>query len=84
MSPRELSPKEEAAYALNPDFKNAAERESKQLLKLPTTDELLELYGWCSLLARFSFLALSYDILPCVVTNLSKKLVVFSTMTPLC
>jgi diazepam-binding inhibitor (GABA receptor modulating acyl-CoA-binding protein) len=45
MSPRELSPKEKAAFAANPAFEKAAERESKQLLKLPTTDELLELYG---------------------------------------
>ncbi|KAI0543961.1 acyl CoA binding protein-domain-containing protein [Xylaria curta] len=43
--PRELSPKEKAAFAANPAFEKAAERESKQLLKKPDNNELLELYG---------------------------------------
>ncbi|KAI1754061.1 acyl CoA binding protein-domain-containing protein [Xylaria castorea] len=43
--PRELSPKEKAAFAANPAFEKAAERESKQLLKKPDNSELLELYG---------------------------------------
>lgn len=43
--PRELSAKEKAAFAANPAFEKAAQRESKQLLKLPNTDELLDLYG---------------------------------------
>lgn len=45
MPPRELSDKEKAAFAANPAFEKAAQRESKQLLKLPNTDELLDLYG---------------------------------------
>ncbi|KAI1276033.1 acyl CoA binding protein-domain-containing protein [Xylaria sp. FL0933] len=43
--PRELSAKEKAAFAANPAFEKAAERESKQLLKKPDNDELLKLYG---------------------------------------
>ncbi|KAI1111795.1 acyl CoA binding protein-domain-containing protein [Nemania sp. NC0429] len=43
--PKELSEKERVAFALSPAFAKAAQRESKQLLKLPNTDELLELYG---------------------------------------
>ncbi|KAI1426488.1 acyl CoA binding protein-domain-containing protein [Xylaria sp. FL1777] len=43
--PRELSAKEKAAFAANPAFEKAAERESKQLLKKPENTELLDLYG---------------------------------------
>ncbi|KAI1821075.1 acyl CoA binding protein-domain-containing protein [Xylaria intraflava] len=43
--PRQLSDKEKAAFAASPAFEKAAERESKQLLKKPDNDELLELYG---------------------------------------
>ncbi|KAI0533605.1 acyl CoA binding protein-domain-containing protein [Xylaria digitata] len=43
--PRELSAKEKAAFAANPAFEKAAERESKQLLKKPDNNELLDLYG---------------------------------------
>ncbi|KAF2964443.1 hypothetical protein GQX73_g9136 [Xylaria multiplex] len=43
--PRELSAKEKAAFAANPAFEKAAERESKQLLKKPENNELLDLYG---------------------------------------
>ncbi len=43
--PRELSAGEKAAFAANPAFEKAAERESKQLLKKPDTNELLDLYG---------------------------------------
>ncbi|KAI0451558.1 acyl CoA binding protein-domain-containing protein [Xylaria acuta] len=43
--PRELSEKEKAAFAKSPAFEKAAERESKQLLKLPSHEDLLELYG---------------------------------------
>ncbi|KAI8945419.1 acyl CoA binding protein-domain-containing protein [Xylaria longipes] len=43
--PRQLSEKEKAAFAANPAFEKAAERESKQLLKKPDNNELLELYG---------------------------------------
>ncbi|KAI0404385.1 acyl CoA binding protein-domain-containing protein [Xylaria palmicola] len=43
--PRELTEKEKAAFAANPAFENAAERESKQLLEKPADDELLDLYG---------------------------------------
>ncbi|RWA09537.1 hypothetical protein EKO27_g5559 [Xylaria grammica] len=47
--PRELSAKEKAAFAANPAFEKAAERESKQLLKKPDNTELLDLYGSSSL-----------------------------------
>ncbi|TGJ81081.1 hypothetical protein E0Z10_g7691 [Xylaria hypoxylon] len=43
--PRKLSDKEKAAFAANPAFEKAAERESKQLLKKPDNTELLDLYG---------------------------------------
>ncbi|KAI1436318.1 acyl CoA binding protein-domain-containing protein [Xylaria sp. CBS 124048] len=43
--PRQLSDKEKAAFAANPAFEKAAERESKQLTKKPDNEELLELYG---------------------------------------
>ncbi|KAI0966597.1 acyl CoA binding protein-domain-containing protein [Xylaria arbuscula] len=43
--PRELSSNERAAFAANPAFEKAAERESKQLLAKPDNDELLKLYG---------------------------------------
>ncbi|KAH8163614.1 hypothetical protein CIB48_g4631 [Xylaria polymorpha] len=43
--PRELSEKEKAAFAANPAFEKAAERESKQLLKKPDNNDLLQLYG---------------------------------------
>ncbi|GAP82859.1 putative acyl binding protein [Rosellinia necatrix] len=45
MAPRVLSDKEKAAFAANPAFQNAAERESKQLLKKPENSELLDLYS---------------------------------------
>ncbi|KAJ8123836.1 hypothetical protein ONZ43_g303 [Nemania bipapillata] len=45
MAPRKLSEKEQAAFAANPAFEQAAERESKQLLKKPDSSELLKLYG---------------------------------------
>ncbi|KAJ2992460.1 hypothetical protein NUW58_g2163 [Xylaria curta] len=45
MAARGLSEKEKAAFAANPAFEKAAQRESKQLLKKPDTNELLQLYG---------------------------------------
>ncbi|KAI0437431.1 acyl CoA binding protein-domain-containing protein [Xylaria telfairii] len=43
--PRELSEKEKAAFAANPAFEKAAQRESKQLVKKPDNNDLLQLYG---------------------------------------
>ncbi|KAI2623688.1 acyl CoA binding protein-domain-containing protein [Xylaria nigripes] len=43
--PRQLSEKEKEAFAADPAFEKAAERESKQILKKPDNDELLSLYG---------------------------------------
>ncbi|KAI0521320.1 acyl CoA binding protein-domain-containing protein [Xylaria bambusicola] len=42
---KELSAGEKAAFAANPAFEKAAQRESKQLTKKPDNDELLALYG---------------------------------------
>ncbi|KAI1360486.1 acyl CoA binding protein-domain-containing protein [Xylaria arbuscula] len=42
---KELTAGEKAAFAANPAFATAAQKESKQLTKKPDNDELLALYG---------------------------------------